>query len=64
MSKVIISGRVLLVVRNLEAGVKKNVGMLVFERDGKVYVRWKRPGQPIRCYMSYLPLFISCCYFD
>ena len=55
MSKVIISGRVLLVVRNLEAGVKENNGMLVFERDGKVYVRRKRPGEPIRCYMSYLP---------
>ena len=52
MSKVIISGRVLLVVRNLEAGVKK---VMVFERDGKVYVRRKRPGEPIRCYMSYLP---------
>ena len=44
-----ISRQVLLVMKNLKVGLKEYVRTLVFERNGKVYMVQKRPGQSVRC---------------
>ena len=44
-----ISRLVLLVMKNLKVGLKEYVPTLVFEKNGKVYMVQKRPGQSVRC---------------